>query len=124
MGIVTTNNSSESTIRGVRFLTNDPHPDGGFYFLYTPRYDFGVTANVTTKVENGVCTVTGVYTITNNGDTDFTITMCYIYDTFTNPESGNEGTFYIDKTTLDNPVTIPANSGVGQITYEIQFQYD
>lgn len=73
-----------------------------------------VTQNGTEDYEE----VVAIYTITNTGTTEFTIseiglTAC--------GGSNNQGTL-IERTLLDTPVTIPAG-GIGQVTYTIRMNY-
>lgn len=67
-----------------------------------------------------------IYTITNNNDFDITIgevgifgEICYqiAYNTY--------GHYFVlfERTALENPITIPANGGVGQVTYIIKMEY-
>lgn len=115
---------TSSNKTGVRFLSTSQSSEGNWQYLFTTNdFVFDVISQVTITVENGVVTVTGIYTITNNGEVDFGIQRCDLCDYYTNLETGKAYAGVIDKTILDNPVTIPANSGVGQVTYEIKFKY-
>lgn len=64
--------------------------------------------------------LTTVYTITNTGDSDFTVAEVGIVS------GGNYAnfsrTYLMDRTVLDEPVTIPAG-GVGVVTYTIRLNY-
>lgn len=66
------------------------------------------------------------YTITNNNDTDITIGEVGIFGESYYPTSSTKYSHYFimfERTALDNPITIPANGGVGQVTYTIQQNY-
>ncbi len=127
MNTVATGGSSDAAKNGVRFLTTD-YQNNGYNYLYTTNgYDFSVSQNVVSNAQNGVVTVTGTYTITNHGDSDFTIKGIYLYrsSTYLNPEdsSSSTGWLNIDYTSLSSPITIKAGGGVGQVVYTISVDY-
>ena len=67
-----------------------------------------------------------MFTLTNTGSEDFTISelglVTYAYITNTNGYC-YENNFLLERTVLENPITIPANGGVGQVTYTIRMDY-
>lgn len=73
--------------------------------------------------DDGSSYVSCLYTITNSSDEDFTISEVCAYSYV----GTNGGTMFyystlVDRTLLDEPVTIPAG-GVGQVTYTIRMNY-
>lgn len=76
----------------------------------------GATSSVNIEEDDDGATYTAVYTISNTGDTDFTVSevgLVWAYSTYR---------ILFERTVLDTPVTIPAG-GVGQVTYTIRFNY-
>lgn len=75
--------------------------------------------------DNGMVRVV-MFTLTNTGSEDFTISelglVTYAYITNTNGYC-YENNFLLERTVLENPITIPANGGVGQVTYTIRMDY-
>ena len=72
----------------------------------------GLTVSAEVTKENYSNEIVALYTITNNTGNDVTIGevgLCYTWA-------------LLDRTVLENPVTIPAGS-IGQITYTITFNY-
>ena len=70
--------------------------------------------------ESGV-TITALYTITNTGNSAFTIgELGLIAATYASASASNK--CLVERTVLDTPVTIPAG-GVGQVEYTITFNY-
>ena len=68
------------------------------------------------------------YTLTNNGTEDFTISEIGLfgYAYITNRSSDSKNYRYdilIERTLLETPITIPANGGVGQVTYTLRMNY-
>lgn len=75
---------------------------------------------------------TRTYTITNNNNFDITIgevgffAGTYIQTGWNSSSSSNvfhNPIYMLERTALENPITIPANGGVGQITYTIKMEY-
>lgn len=115
---------STSNYPGVTFLTTIKSASNGYLFMFPSNgCDCATTTKVTATEENGVVTLTAVYTITNNGEVDITLTDCYLRDYAYDFSAGGMAYVSLERTTLDNPVTIPANGGIGQITYEIKYTY-
>ncbi len=83
---------------------------------------FTYSSSITkTADENGI-TIQALYTITNTGDSAFTIKEIGM---ICNPSSTYQQTQYkvlLERTVLDNPVTIEA-SGIGQVTYTIRLDF-
>lgn len=66
---------------------------------------------------------TVVYTITNNNETDITISEIGYFEKVPAGKNSSATTYsLIEHTVLDSPVTIPAG-GVGQITYTIRMNF-
>ena len=68
------------------------------------------------------------YTITNNNDTDITIGEIGLFCEYHNPSKKSYSTYdhvyyMFERTALENPIAIPANGGVGQVTYAVQLDY-
>lgn len=73
--------------------------------------------SVSPTLDDGGCTFTGMYTLTNTGSEEIIIGEVGLI-----MNSPYSGTFLIERTVLDSPVTIPAG-GIGQVTYTIRFNY-
>lgn len=79
--------------------------------------------------ENGLGkTIT--YTLTNTGTEDFTISeiglVGYCHEYFKGTSSSRYYYYHsllFERTLLENPITIPANGGVGQVAYTIRLDY-
>jgi hypothetical protein len=102
---------------GVYFGDGDTPPTVDDYTLSGNVLTTGsATVKVTKNFDNDGITITGLYTITNTGDTDFTIREVGLFL--------NQGynRYLMERTVLDTPVTIPAG-GIGQVTYTIRFNY-
>lgn len=103
---------------GTTFVTSS-----GNYITFNSNYNVGVLANVTRNIdtENKTITLTAVYTITNNGTSDFTITKVVLTDNGKRVDKGvlSTGFIWVANTVLGTPVTIPAG-GVGQVTLTIE----
>lgn len=76
-----------------------------------------VNYNFTTD-DSGVC-YEAVYTITNTGASEITIGEIGL---LAGGDSAPNKKFLVERTVLDNPVTIPAG-GIGQVTYTIRMNY-
>lgn len=86
--------------------------------------------DVSERSEDGSYSIMGrTYTITNNNDTDMVIGEIGIfyelrYKTSSSSSSGYQSYPYlIERTVLESPITIPANGGVGQVTYKIRMDF-
>lgn len=73
---------------------------------------------------------TRTYTITNNNDFDITIgevgffAGASIQTSWSKPNYVYHNPIYmLERTALETPITIPANGGVGQVTYTIRMEY-
>ena len=73
------------------------------------------TANLARSIDNGVAQIVATYTI--NASSEVTIKEI---TAFTN--AGVSNYYIVDRTVLDEPVTIPAG-GIGQVVYTITFNY-
>ena len=83
--------------------------------------NFIYNASVSSKeIDEGI-EFTGLYTITNTGNESFTIGEIALVG-FNNTGSDSEYKTMLERTVLDEPVTIPAG-GIGQVTYTIRFNY-
>lgn len=78
-------------------------------------------ADVKTSFEDDGVTFTGVYTITNIGESPFTVGEIALMAGLGNGPS-KENKALIDRTVLENPITIEAG-GIGQVTYTIRMDY-
>ena len=76
---------------------------------------FTATANLAHSIDNGVAQIVATYTI--NASSEVTIKEIVAF-----ASTGGNGTYIVDRTVLDTPVTIPAG-GVGQVVYTITFNY-
>lgn len=75
-------------------------------------------------IDNGV-RISGLYTITNTGTTEFTIGEIGLMANIDGALPNNVAIQYkalLERTVLDTPVTIPAG-GVGQVTYTLDIIY-
>lgn len=128
----TTYESSGSTItaiHGVVFGNGDsPVASHTDYALSGSRItNIGATINRKGVSEsNGVFTTTAIFTITNRGEEEITITEAGVLGLCNGRRADSTSTtnYYVstlyDHTVLDTPVTIPAG-GVGQVEYTITF---
>lgn len=81
---------------------------------------FEYSTIITKETDETGTTVSAVYTITNTGDSEFTIREIGIY---ADPIANAGSNFCLfERTVLESPVTIPAG-GVGQTTYTIRMNY-
>lgn len=83
--------------------------------------DFNYTSTVSIEEVDGGVEYTAVYTITNAGADEFTIGEIGLFGTTYGSSSASYAVL-IERTVLDEPVTIPAG-GVGQVTYTIRMEY-
>jgi hypothetical protein len=86
---------------------------------------FVMTSVVTGVIaDDGSCTKTATYTITNSGSTDIVISEIGYFGAiqthYTNANYNQKSTVLhlLDRTLLEEPVTIPPG-GIGQVTYSI-----
>lgn len=107
---------------GVVFGNGSVAPTKDDYFLsgeLLTTISATFTQNVTFD-ENGY-EISTVYNITNTGSNPITVGEVGLFAN-TNIASNVSSYFLVERTVLDNPVTIPAG-GVGQVTYTIRFNY-
>ena len=78
----------------------------------------GLSGSVTNTAVDENHNVTKTYTITNTSDEDITITEIGIHGWAYTQENRNSVCLLIDRTLLEEPVTIPAG-GVGIVTYTL-----
>ena len=117
--------TSYHTYGGVVFGTGTTPPTKDDYCLSgTLLTNFSYSAGVTTTPDANGVTIKAIYTITNIGSADMTIgeigLMGNIYssgNTSANQSDDRKG--FIERTVLDEPVTIQAG-GVGTVTYTIR----
>ena len=83
---------------------------------------FTYTASATSQETDKGYECTATYSITNNGTASFTISEIALMGTYYTNDSTGNGSFLVDRTVLDTPVTIPAG-GIGQVTYTIRMNY-
>lgn len=77
------------------------------------------TVAVTWDYTDDGCSGTAVCTLTNTGSSAITIAEVGLFAGFT---SNNNMNVLIERTLLDEPITIPAG-GIGKVTYTITFAY-
>lgn len=107
---------------GVYFGTGTTPPTMDDYKLAGDVFTTHSTvASVTTVHEDTLSTVTALYNVCNTGTADVTIGEIGLVSTIYQGSSGL-GYMMIERTVLDEPVTIPAG-GVGQVTYTIRMNY-
>lgn len=84
---------------------------------------FNFSYSSTIESDDNGSTITALYTITNSGDTAFTIgEIGLIANLYSSSYSGSKYNGLLERTVLDTPVTIEPG-GVGQVTYTITFTY-
>lgn len=120
-GVLTSYNESSPT-PGVMFGKGDTAPTIDDYKL-SGSLITGITASKTVSysTDDEGATCTGLYTITNSGTSDKTISEVCLYAALTYNGAYQRGAV-IERTVLDTPVTIPAG-GIGQVTYTIRMNY-
>lgn len=113
---------SNSSAGGVIIGDGDTAPTMNDYKLSGNLIStFAYSAAVTTESADDGVIFTGLYTITNSGTEPITVKEIGLVATPTN-NSGLQYRLLIDRTVLDEPVTIPAG-GVGQVTYKLKLNY-
>lgn len=81
------------------------------------------TCSVTNTADEDGVTTTALYTLTNTGTEDITISEVGLFAKLSTTSSDTyKYMALVERTLLDEPVTIPAG-GVGQITYTIRMNY-
>lgn len=87
---------------------------------------FTATSAYTFSNDADGLTVTTTVTLTNTGESDFTVAEVGLYGWQTAYAGNSSATsvcrFMVERTVLDTPVTIPAG-GIGQVTYTIRMNY-
>ncbi len=103
---------------GVCFGTGTAEPTEDDYTITQKVMNAGSGMSVTCGVAQNGNTWTGTYTIINSGTADVTISEVGLYGTIMY-SSNSYYCYLIDRTLLEEPITIPANGGVGQIVYTV-----
>lgn len=115
---------TNSTWRGVAFGTGNTPPTAD---------DYNLTGNVISSLSGSYAqnvnadedstTLTIVYTLTNTGTADVTIGEIGMFNQgYNRTDVAYKSTYMLERTALDEPVTIPAG-GVGKVTYTIRLNY-
>ena len=80
-----------------------------------------------TVVDDDGVSYTIRYTLTNTGNEDFTISEIglfgFLYKKHKSYNYHYRYNFLTERTLLESPITIPANGGVGQLTYTLRYNY-
>lgn len=85
------------------------------------RFAYSAGPIISYGEDGAECTV--IYAVTNTGTDAFTVSeIALLYQVYTSNSGGNGGAFMIDRTVLDEPVTIPAG-GIGKVTYTIRMNF-
>ncbi len=113
---VRVSNIGDSSDGGVYFGGGNTEPTANDYNLAEPLTLSSCT--VTKNITQSGNTVTGVFNIVNNSTVDYTIAEVGLFGEVPYNDQF-EYSYLIDRTVLDNPVTVPANGGIGQVTYTI-----
>ena len=83
---------------------------------------FTSSKSVTVEEDDDGVAVTAVYTVTNTGSSDFTVSEVGTFGpTFDTSGYSQSQFIMLDRTVLDSPVTVPAG-GIGQVTYTIKIK--
>lgn len=107
--------------KGVMFGDGDTAPTMDDYKLAGNIFAaFTGTAAIKREGSEGLAKITGLYTLTNAGDTAFTIREVALWQPVQIGSSAQS--MLIERTVLAEPVTIEPG-GVGQVTYTIEFKY-
>lgn len=120
--------STKSSARGVCFgngtapaTINDYNMSGDLFTTYKSSYSHTITYD-DTGVSNTV-----IYTLTNTGTEDFTISEIglfgYAYIKNSSSSFYYNNSILVERTLLETPITIPGNNGVGQITYTLRYDF-
>lgn len=114
---------TDGTWKGVAFGTDGTPP--------TPD-DYRLAGNVISSLSGTVAknvnideygtTMTAIYTLTNSGAEDVTVREIGLFRQGYYSSLKYTSTFMLERTVLDEPVTIPAG-GIGQVTYTIRMNY-
>lgn len=106
---------------GVHFGTGTTEPIFDDYKLsgdVISASKFSYSAVLSSESDDEGISYTAEYTISNTDSDSFTIGEIGLFTYATN----NIGLFMVERTVLDEPVTIPAG-GVGRVTYTIRMEY-
>lgn len=111
--------SANNYLSGVCFGSGNTPPTIDDYALSGDYFTtFTATASVTVDKSDDETSITALYTLTNTGSDDFTISEIGLAGS----GAASAGNHYLfDRTLLDTPVTIPSG-GVGQVTYTLRFK--
>lgn len=101
---------------------NDYTMSGELFTTYTS------SASVDVDWTDSGVSVNIVYTLTNTGAEDFTVTEIGLIGYVCLYKSGSSSikrfnNILLERTLLDSPITIPGNNGVGQIAYTLHYNY-
>lgn len=83
---------------------------------------FTSSVNITTEDTEDGSIITALYTITNTGDSAFTVGEIGLLGTAKSGQNDPKYRVLFERTVLDSPVTIEPG-GVGQVTYTIRMNY-
>lgn len=89
--------------------------------------NYTVSQSIANVVDDDGVSYTIRYTLTNTGNEDFTISEIGLFGfLFKKHKSSSyyyRYNFLTERTLLESPITIPANGGVGQVTYTLRYNY-
>lgn len=121
--------SSFSPVYGVLF-GNGTEPESVDNYTMSGELFTTYTYSSTVDVdwEDGGVATTVVYTLTNTGAEDFTVSEIGLvgYASIAHANNSSDkhyNNILLERTLLDTPITIPGNNGVGQITYTLRYDY-
>lgn len=113
--------TSEFSACGVCFGSGTTPPTEDDYRM---EGDLFTTYNYSQTSASNKSTMSYTYTITNTGTEDFTIREVGLIASAYAKHSSNyyyySDCVLLERTVLESPITIPANGGVGQITYTLK----
>ena len=104
--------------KGIAFGADNTPPTAEDYTI-TPIANLNGTVSSSTQFSDGQVVRTATITLTNNNTESVTIREVAAVTLYSNTTSKN---YLLDRTVLDEPVTIPAG-GIGQVVYTITFNY-
>lgn len=119
MKSITTNVSFDGVVLGTG---NTPATLDDYKLAGTMITTFTYTGSSKSKQTDKGYECTGTYTITNTGTEAFTISEVGLQTTLHTSSNGGAGQMLIERTVLENPLTIEA-SGIGVLTYTIRMNY-
>lgn len=119
MRLVCNTNVASTACNGVIFGNGSTPPtieDFALSGKQITSFTYSLASLSTNVLGDGAVERTGIYTITNTGTEDFTISEIGLV---TCPANNTKKTVLFERTLLETPVTIQAG-GVGQVTYTIR----